>query len=308
MLHYLLNRLLTAVIVVLGVCSIVFFLIHIVPGDPVEVMLGESASLADRESLRHSLGLDQPLFTQWLMYLGDLVHLDLGVSFHSGRPVNEILFERMPVTFLLAGASILVALVIAVPSGILAALKKDTWYDRSAMAVAMLGIAIPNFWLGPLLVLLFSFYLGWLPISGIQGPASLVLPAFTLGTALAALQSRMIRTSLLEVLNEDYIVASRARGLSETRVVLSHAFRNALLPVTTVLGAQLGALLTGAVVTEQIFDWPGLGQLTIEAIQKRDYPVLQGCIILISLVYVIVNLFTDIAYAVLDPRVRLDEK
>ena len=261
-----------------------------------------------RESLRRSLGLDQPVIIQWLMYLGDLVHLDLGVSFHSGRPVNEILLERTPVTFMLAVASILVALVIAVPSGILAALKKDTWYDRSAMAVAMLGIAIPNFWLGPLLVLLFSFYLGWLPISGIQGPASLVLPAFTLGTALAALQSRMIRSSLLEVLNEDYIVASRARGLSESRIVFRHAFRNALLPVTTVLGAQLGALLTGAVVTEQIFDWPGLGQLTIEAIQKRDYPVLQGCIILISLVYVIINLFTDIAYAVLDPRVRLDEK
>ncbi len=304
--RYLVKRLLSAVIVVLGVCSIVFFLIHLVPGDPVEVMLGESASLADRESLRRSLGLDQALWQQWLIYLADLARLDLGFSLHGQRPVIDILAERVPLTLLLALASILIAVTIAVPAGIIAALHRDTLLDRIAMVLAMAGAAIPNFWLGPLLILVFAFYLGWFPVSGVEGMASLVLPALTLGTALAALQSRMIRASLLEVLGEDFITAARARGLSEQRVIFRHALRNALLPVITVFGAQLGALLTGAVVTEQIFDWPGIGQLTIEAIQKRDYPVLQACILFISLIYVVVNLLTDIAYAMLDPRIRID--
>ncbi len=304
--RYLVKRLLSAVIVVLGVCSIVFFLIHLVPGDPVEVMLGESASLADRESLRRSLGLDQALWQQWLIYLADLARLDLGFSLHGQRPGIDILAERVPVTLLLALASILNAVTIAVPAGIIAALHRDTLLDRIAMVLAMAGAAIPNFWLGPLLILVFAFYLGWFPVSGVEGMASLVLPALTLGTALAALQSRMIRASLLEVLGEDFITAARARGLTEQRVIFRHALRNALLPVITVFGAQLGALLTGAVVTEQIFDWPGIGQLTIEAIQKRDYPVLQACILFISLIYVVVNLLTDIAYAMLDPRIRID--
>jgi peptide/nickel transport system permease protein len=308
MLNYLVNRLFTSIIVVIGVCSIVFLLIHLVPGDPVEVMLGESASPADRETLRRQLGLDQPLHRQWLLYLQDVARLDMGMSIHSRRPVTSLLAERLPATFILAVASIVVAVLIAIPAGIMAALRKNTLYDHVSMTVAMVGVAIPNFWLGPLLVLLFSFYLGWFPVSGMTGPLSLVLPAVTLGTALAALQSRMIRASLLEVLGENYIVAARARGLGEARVVLGHAMRNALLPVTTVLGAQLGALLTGAVVTEQIFDWPGLGLLTIEAIQKRDYPVLQGCILLISIIYVIINLLTDLVYVVLDPRVRLDNE
>lgn len=308
MLNYLVNRLFTSIIVVIGVCSIVFLLIHLVPGDPVEVMLGESASPADRETLRRQLGLDQPLHRQWLLYLQDVARLDMGMSIHSRRPVTSLLAERLPATFILAVASIVVAVLIAIPAGIMAALRKNTLYDHVSMTVAMVGVAIPNFWLGPLLVLLFSFYLGWFPVSGMTGPLSLVLPAITLGTALAALQSRMIRTSLLEVLGENYIVAARARGLGEARVVLGHALRNALLPVTAVLGAQLGALLTGAVVTEQIFDWPGLGLLTIEAIQKRDYPVLQGCILLISIIYVVINLLTDLVYVVLDPRVRLDNE
>lgn len=308
MLHYILGRLLLAVFVVLGVCSIVFFLIHLVPGDPVEVMLGELASSADREALRQSLGLDQPLLSQWLVYLANLVQLDFGTSFHSGRPVLEMIAERLPVTLLLAVSSIAVALIISIPSGLIAAVKKDTAYDQGLMVFAMLGIAIPNFWLGPLLVLLFSFYLGWFPVSGLSGFSSILLPALTLGTALAAVQARMIRTSLLEVFNENYILAARARGQSETRVLLQHAFRNALLPTLTLFGTQLGALLTGAVVTEQIFDWPGLGQLTIESIHKRDYPVLQACILLISLIYVLINLFTDLLYTVLDPRVRLDEE
>lgn len=308
MLNYLVHRLFTSIIVIIGVCSIVFLLIHLVPGDPVEVMLGESASPADRETLRQQLGLDQPLHRQWLLYLQDVARLDMGVSIHSRRPVTSLLAERLPATFILAVAGIVVAVLIAIPAGIMAALRKNTLYDHALMTVAMVGVAIPNFWLGPLLVLLFSFYLGWFPVSGMAGPLSLVLPAVTLGTALAALQSRMIRTSLLEVLGENYIVAARARGLGEARVVLWHALRNALLPVTTVLGTQLGALLTGAVVTEQIFDWPGLGLLTIEAIQKRDYPVLQGCILLISIIYVVINLLTDLVYVVLDPRVRLDNE
>lgn len=304
---YLLSRLFSAVLVIFGVSTMVFLLIHLVPGDPVEVMLGEAAGAADREALRAALGLDRPLPVQWLEYLRNLLQLDLGTSLHSQRPIAEILAERIPVTALLAVASLLLALVIAVPLGVLSALHHNRPLDRGAMMFALAGVAIPNFWLGPMLILVFSYWLGWLPVSGVQGPASILLPALTLGTALAALQSRMIRTSLLEELGKDYLRAARARGLTEQRVILRHALRNALLPVTTVLGLQLGALLTGAVVTEHIFAWPGVGQLLVESIQQRDYPVVQACILFISLTYVVVNLATDLTYAVLDPRVRLGE-
>lgn len=299
-------RLGAAVLVVFGVSSLVFLLLHLVPGDPVEVMLGESAGTADREALREALGLNLPLWQQWLDYLGQLVRLDLGTSLHSKRPITELLAERIPVTAMLALASLVLSLLIAVPLGVLAAMFHNRAVDRGAMLFALAGIAIPNFWLGPMLILVFAYWLGWLPVSGMQGPASLILPALTLGTALAALQSRMIRTALLEELGRDYVRAAWARGLGHLRILMRHALRNALLPVTTVLGLQLGALLTGAVVTEQIFNWPGVGQLLIESIQKRDYPVVQACILFISVTYVSVNLLTDLTYALLDPRVRLE--
>ncbi|MFB3116520.1 MAG: nickel ABC transporter permease [Gammaproteobacteria bacterium] len=307
MLNYLGSRLFGALLVVVGVTTIVFMLIHVVPGDPVEVMLGESAQVADKEALRETLGLNLPLSTQWLNYVSGLFQLDLGTSLHSKRPVVEILFERIPATSILAGTSILIALIIALPLGVLAAVRKDSFWDTGAMAFSMLGVAIPNFWMGPLLILVFSLWLGWFPVSGNDQTLSLVLPALTLGTALAAILSRMIRSSLLEVLNEDYIRAANARGLSPTTIIWKHGLKNAALPVVTILGMQLGALLAGAVITETVFSWPGIGQLTIESIQKRDYPVVQSCVLLISLSYVFINLLTDLAYAYLDPRVSLSE-
>jgi peptide/nickel transport system permease protein len=307
MLNYLGARLFTALIVVFGVMTIVFMLIHIVPGDPVEVMLGESAQAADREALRETLGLNLPLSTQWVNYINGLLHLDLGTSLHSKRPVIDVLAERIPATSLLAGTSILIALIIALPLGVLAAVRKGSLWDRLAMTFSMLGVAIPNFWMGPLLILVFSLWLGWLPVSGNDQILSLVLPAVTLGTALAAILSRMIRASLLEVFNEDYIRAANARGLLPSTIIWKHALKNAALPVVTILGMQIGALLAGAVITETVFSWPGIGQLTIDAIQKRDYPVIQSCVLLISLSYVFINLLTDLAYAYLDPRVSLSE-
>ena len=305
MLNYLGARLFTALIVVFGVVTIVFMLIHIVPGDPVEVMLGESAQVADREALRETLGLNLPLSTQWVNYINGLLHLDLGTSLYTKRPVIDVLTERIPATSLLAGTSILIALIIALPLGVLAAVRKGSLWDRFAMTFSMLGVAIPNFWMGPLLILVFSLWLGWFPVSGNDQILSLVLPAVTLGTALAAILSRMIRASLLEVFNEDYIRAAYARGLLPSTVIWKHALKNAALPVVTILGMQLGALLAGAVITETVFSWPGVGQLTIDAIQKRDYPVIQSCVLLISLSYVFINLLTDLAYAYLDPRVSL---
>lgn len=307
MLNYLGLRLFEALLVMIGVTTIVFMLIHVVPGDPVEVMLGESAQVADREALREALGLNLPLSVQWANYVGGLLQLDLGTSLHTKRPVIEILSERIPATSILAGTSILIAFIIALPLGVLAAVRKDSFWDTGAIVFSILGVAIPNFWMGPLLILVFSLWLGWFPVSGDDQILSLVLPALTLGTALAAILSRMIRSSLLEVLNEDYIRAANARGLSPTTIILKHGLKNAALPVVTILGLQLGALLAGAVITETVFSWPGIGQLTIESIQKRDYPVVQSCVLLISLTYVFVNLLTDLAYAYLDPRVSLSE-
>lgn len=302
---FLLSRLLSAALVVFGVVCIVFTFIHLVPGDPVEVMLGEAAAPADREALRQALGLDQPLLHQWREYMLGLLQLDLGTSLHSQRPIVEILAERIPATLVLALAALLVAVLLALPLGVLAAVRRGSAWDQGAMAFAMLGVSIPNFWMGPLLILVFSLWLGWFPVSGMEEPGAIVLPALTLGTALAAVLSRMVRASLLEVLGEDYIRTARAKGLAESAVILRHGLRNATLPVVTVLGLQLGALLGGAVITETIFAWPGIGQLTVEAIQRRDYPVVQACVLVISLAYVLVNTLTDLLYAWLDPRVRL---
>jgi peptide/nickel transport system permease protein len=305
MLRFIASRLLSTAIVVFGVITLVFLLIHIVPGDPVEVMLGESAPTADREALRKALGLDQPLLTQFGQYLGKLAHGNLGESLHSKQPVSAILAERLPSTAILAVAGLGIALLIALPLGALAAMKQHTFWDSGAMTFALLGISIPHFWFGPLLILVFSLWLGWLPVSGQDHPLSLILPALTLGTALAAILSRMTRAVLLETLKEDYIRTARSKGLSETSIVLHHALKNAALPILTLLGLQLGALLGGAVITEIIFAWPGLGYTLVEAIQRRDYPVVQASVLLISLTYVLVNTATDLLYGYFDPRIRL---
>ncbi|MBV2124781.1 MAG: ABC transporter permease [Candidatus Thiodiazotropha sp. (ex Ctena orbiculata)] len=301
---FLISRLLSALIVIIGVVCLVFMLIHLVPGDPVDVMLGESAIPADREALRSSLGLDRPITDQLTDFLKGVAVLDLGDSLHTRQPVSELLASHIPATLELALAALIVTLLTAIPLGILAAVNRGGMGDWGAMGFSMLGLSIPNFWLGPLLILCFSLWLGWTPVSGREDFSSLILPAVTLGTGFAAILARMVRSSLLEVLGEDYVRTARAKGLDETRVIWRHAMRNAWLPVITLLGLQLGALLGGAVVTEVVFDWPGIGSLMIESIQKRDYPVVQGCVLFISLAYVLVNTLTDILYGLIDPRIR----
>lgn len=297
----------TATVVVLGVMCLVFVLIHLVPGDPVEVMLGESAQPADKEALREALGLNQPVHLQLLDYLARLVRLDLGTSIYSRRPILDILLERIPATIELGIAALWVATFLALPLGILAAMHRNTLLDFGAMGFALFGVSIPNFWMGPMLILVGALWLGWFPVSGREGFMSLVLPALTLGTAMAAILSRMIRSALLEVITEEFIRTARAKGLTEWRVIVHHGLRNALLPVITLLGLQLGALLGGAVITETVFSWPGIGLLVVEAIQRRDYPVVQATVLFISLSYVLVNLLTDLLYAWIDPRVRIQK-
>lgn len=305
MLRRLLARLLSTLIVILGVSLVVFLLIHLIPGDPVEVMLGESASAADRQALRTALGLDQSIMQQLLSYYNSLLHFDLGESLFSRQSVSSLILQRLPATIELTLAALFVAILVAIPLGVIAALNHNRPLDHISGGISVVGLSVPNFVLGPLLMLLIAVWLGWLPVSGRQGIASLVLPAITLGTAMAAMLTRMLRSSLLEVLNEDYIRSAKARGLSPARVLWRHALRNSWLPVLTLLGLQLGALLAGAVITETVFSWPGIGQLTIEAIQKRDYPLLQGCVLFISVVYIVVNTLVDIAYGLIDPRIRL---
>ena len=304
--RYLLRRLLLLIPVLWGVATLVFAVTNILPGDPVDLMLGETARPAQREVLRKALGLDRPLYVQYASYLGGLLRGDMGTSIHKKRPVARILAERIPASAELTLAALAIALLIALPLGVLAARRAGTALDLGAGALAVLGASLPVFWLGPLLIIFFSIDLGWLPVSGRTGPLSLILPAATLGTALSAILMRMTRSSLLDVLPQDYLATARAKGLSEPRVLWLHALRNACLPLITILSLQLGALLSGAIITETVFAWPGVGRLTIQAIAARDYPLVQGCVLFIAFVYVAGNLLADIAYAWLDPRVRYD--
>ncbi len=308
MLHYIAKRLVMLIPVVLGVVTLVFFLIHMIPGDPVEIMLGEQAQAADKETLRRELKLDRPIREQYLLYLSGLPRGDLGRSIHSRQPVIETILKRFPATLMLTLAAMMVAVMIAIPIGILSAVRQYSMMDNVSMFAALLGISMPNFWLGPLLILLFSIQLGWLPVSGMGGVQHLILPAITLGTALAAILTRMTRSSVLEVIREQYIVTARAKGLQERVVLFKHAFKNALIPVITILGLQFGALLSGSIITETIFSWPGIGRLMIQAVNQRDYPLVQGCVLFISLSYVLVNLATDLLYGVADPRIRVGVK
>jgi peptide/nickel transport system permease protein len=302
--EYLTRRLLWTVPIMLGVLTLVFFLIHLIPGDPVELMLGEYALPTDRQHLREQLGLHHPLGRQYLTYLGKTLTGDLGESLQSRRAVAALIMERLPATVELMLGAMAVAFATALPLGIVAALRHGRWLDQLASVFAVLGVATPNFWLGPLLVLVFSIRLDWLPVNERGGLEHLVLPALTLGTALAALLSRMTRTSLVEVLGEDYIRSARAKGVGPGRVILVHALRNALIPVITVAGLQIGVLLSGAIITESIFDWPGIGTLLLEGIYQRDYPLVQGCVLFIATTYVLINLATDLLYGWVDPRIR----
>ena len=301
---FLTRRLALSVPVLLGVATLVFSLIHLIPGDPAQAMLGETASAADVAALRSKLGLDRPLLAQYGAFLAGLARGDLGTSLRTGEPVASQIWERAPATVELAAAAMLFAIGVALPLGVVAAVRRGTVVDFASMGLALTGISVPNFWLGPLLAIVFSVWLEWLPVSGRGTWAHLVLPAVSLGAGLAAILARMTRATLLEELREPYVQAARARGASISRAVLRHALRSGLIPIVTLIGLQFGTVLTGAVITETVFAWPGIGRLLIQSIGFRDYPVVQGCILLIAVTYMAVNLITDLAYGSLDPRIR----
>jgi ABC-type dipeptide/oligopeptide/nickel transport system permease component len=286
------------------VVSLVFLLIHLVPGDPILQMLGEGAAGTDIQAARHAYGLDVPLGQQYIHYWKGVLHGDLGQSVRLGQSVSQLIVQRYPYTLQLTLGALLVAVLVSIPAGVRSARRRNLWDDRALSVISLFGLSFPNFALGPILILFFAIHLGWLPVSGSGSIAHLVLPAITMGGALAAILTRMVRTSMLEELGQDYIRTARAKGLSETVVVYRHALRNAMIPIITVLGLQFGALLAGAIVTETIFSWPGLGRLTIQAISNRDYYLVQGCILAIGLTYVAVNFLTDLLYSAVNPRIR----
>ena len=304
MLRPIVSRLLYTLPVIWLVVSVVFVLIHFVPGDPVQQMLGEGAAAVDVQALRHAYGLDVPLGRQYLNYWKDVLHGDLGKSLRFNEGVTSLIIKRYPATAQLTMAAMLVAVLLAIPAGVHSARRRNHWDDRVISVVSLFGLSFPNFALGPVLILLLAIKVGWLPVSGSGTFAHLVLPAITMGGALAAILTRMVRTSMLEELGQDYIRTARAKGLPERTVVYRHALRNAMIPILTVLGLQFGALLAGAIVTETIFSWPGIGRLTIQAIGNRDYYLVQGCILAIGLTYVAVNFLTDLLYSAVNPRIR----
>lgn len=304
MTDFLVRRLLLTLPVVWIVVTLVFALLHLVPGDPVAQMLGEGASVSEVERMRRELGLDRPIVQQYGTYMQSLVRGDLGTSYRNQEPVVSSILKRYPATIELALASLAFSIAIAMPLGIVASVRRGRLADRAIGFVSLLGVSLPNFALGPLLILLFSLQLGLLPVSGREGWSHLILPAITLGGALAAITTRMVRSSMLEEIQQDYVRTARAKGLSEGFVLVRHALRNGLIPILTVLGLQMGTLLAGAIITETIFSWPGLGRLTVQAINARDYPLVQGCILTISLSYILINLITDVLYSVVDPRIK----
>ncbi|HEY7320968.1 MAG TPA: nickel ABC transporter permease [Candidatus Binatia bacterium] len=302
--RYLLQRLLLLVPTLFGALTLVFFLIHLVPGDPVEVMLGETASATDKEALRRSLGLDQPLAVQYRSFLTGLSRGDLGRSLYEQSSVADLISARLPATIELTLCAMIIAIIVSFPLAIFAAINKGSGIDRGALLFSLLGLSLPNFWLGPLLMIVFSIQLGWTPVSGRGGLDHLLLPSLTLGLGMAAILVRILRASLLQVVDADYVRSARAKGLSERCVWLKHTLRNALLPVITIMSLQFGSLLAGSIITETVFSWPGIGRLTVQAIQSRDYPLVQGCVLVIATSYIIVNLLTDIFYQCVDPRIR----
>lgn len=305
MLTYVLRRILLALPVLIGVSALSFSLLHFVPGDPVDIMLGDQASTADKTQLRKELGLDRPFGEQLAGFFTGLAKLDLGKSLASRRPVAEEIAERIPATFELTLVAMMIALSIGIPLGVLAAVFRGTFVERGALLFGLVGMSTPGFWLGPMLILFFAIKLDWLPVSERGGIEHAILPALTLSLGLAAILTQVTRASMLEVVREDFVNVARAKGAGPVRLWFKHALSNAMMPIITIIGLQFGALLTGTVIVETIFDWPGVGTLLFQSIQQRNYPLVQGCVLFIAFTYVAVNLLTDLAYAAANPKVRL---
>ncbi len=303
MLNYILKRLFFSIFVLFGVATIVFFLVRMT-GDPVAIMLSPDATQEQIDQLRASLGLDKPLIEQYLIYLGDLIRLDFGRSLRYADSAFTLIIERLPKTLMLAGTAMFISLCVAIPTGIIAALKKGSIFDQGIMALSMVGQSMPVFWIGILLILFFAVDLGWLPTGGYGTVKHLVMPAFALAFGLIPLVTRLLRSSLIEVLETDYIRTARAKGFMPRAVIFKHALKNSLLPVITVVGLQMGALLGGSVVTESVFAWPGVGQMLVQAITNRDFPLVQAIIIMLSAAFVFINLLVDIIYVFVDPRIQ----
>ena len=310
---YVVKKLLTLVPVLLGVSVLVFMIMHLTPGDPAETILGPDVPQATIDTLRHQLGLDQPIYVQYWHFLRELLHGDLGTSVQNSQPVAMEVAARYPYTLELALVSVAVSMLVGVVTGVLSAVSKGSIGDTLAMIVALMGVSAPSFWVGLMLMLLFAYHLGWFPAAGYGGPLwtlagwkSVALPALSLGLGAAATVARMTRSSMLEVLSQDYVRTARSKGLSPWRVHVHHAMTNALIPVITIVGLQLGHLLGGAVITEQVFAWPGIGTLVVNAIGVRDFPVVQGVVLVIALSFVLVNLLVDLLYGLVDPRIRYD--
>jgi ABC-type dipeptide/oligopeptide/nickel transport system permease component len=307
MAQYIIRRLLQLVPITLGILTLIFSLIHMIPGDPAVQIAGEGARPEDVTAIRTALGLDQPLWSQYVHYLGRLAHGDLGVSFRTSTPVAQEIRQRYPATMELAFGAMFVAILVAFPLGMISAIYRNSWIDNVARFFALIGVSMPSFWFGPLLIIAFAINHTWFPVSGRdEGLRSLVLPAVTMGLALAAILTRMIRVSVAEELNQLYMTTAIAKGVTRIKAIFRHALKNALIPVITVLALQFGSLLTGAIITEQIFSWPGLGRLLITSINTRDYPQVQASILVIALTYILVNFISDLLYAVVDPRIKLE--
>jgi len=306
MMQYIVRRLLQMIPITLGILTLVFSLIHLIPGDPAAAVAGEGARPEDIIAVRKTLGLDQPLWTQYVSYLGHIAHGDFGRSFRTNDLVSHEILTRYPATIELACGAMFVALLVAFPLGLLSAIYRNSWIDNVARFFALIGVSMPSFWFGPLLIIAFAIKVNWFPVSGREeGLKSLVLPALTMGLALAAILTRMIRVSVAEELNQLYVTTAIAKGVTRAKAIFRHALKNAMIPVITVLALQFGSLLTGAIITEQIFSWPGLGRLLIQSINTRDYPQVQASILVIALTYIMVNFISDLLYAVVDPRIKL---
>jgi peptide/nickel transport system permease protein len=306
MTQYIVRRILQMIPITLGILTLVFSLIHLIPGDPATAIAGEGARPEDIIAVRKALGLDQPLWTQYVSYLSHLAHGDLGRSFRTNDLVSHEILARYPATIELACGAMFVALLVAFPLGMISAIYRNSWIDNVARFFALIGVSMPSFWFGPLLIIAFAIKVNWFPVSGREeGLRSLVLPSLTMGLALAAILTRMIRVSVAEELNQLYVTTAIAKGVTRVKAIFRHALKNAMIPVITVLALQFGSLLTGAIITEQIFSWPGLGRLLIQSINTRDYPQVQASILVIALTYIMVNFVSDLLYAVVDPRIKL---
>lgn len=306
MVAFIRNRIIFSIPVIIGVSILVFLMLHALPGDPVEIMMGNSASADAAARVRHQLGLDRPLYVQYGRFVGHAATGDLGRSIRTNQPVMQLIMSQFPSTLQLTFAGLGFAIVLGMLLGTIAATHHRTWIDHSSMVVAVVGVSMPSFWLGFLFIAFFSLKLGWFPATGQGGISRLVLPALALGIGASAVIARLVRSSMLEVMRQEYIGVARAKGLRNRTVVYRHGLRNALIPVVTIVGLQFGQLLAGTVIIETVFSRQGLGRLTIEAILNKDYPVVQGTILFTAVGYVLVNLLVDILYAFIDPQVRYD--